>query len=68
MSTSVVILEDRSSYEGLVKSRVRWMPALRIMEDRVGYCLVMLAKGGLLVDEAAFSLAMLPMRDGEPHR
>lgn len=42
MSTSLVILEDSSSYEGFVKSRVRWMPALRIMEDRVGYCLVML--------------------------
>lgn len=45
MSTSLVILEESSSYaEGLVKSRVRWMPALRIMEDRVGYCLVMLVR------------------------
>lgn len=44
MSTSLVILEDSSSYEGFVKSRVRWMPALRIMEDRVGYCLVMLTE------------------------
>lgn len=52
MSTSLVILEDSSSYEGLVKSRVRWMPALSMMEDRVGYCLVMLAGVSLLVDEA----------------
>lgn len=44
MSISLVILEESSSYEGLVKSRVRWMPALRIMEDRVGYCLVMLVR------------------------
>lgn len=43
MSTSLVILEESSSYEGLVKSRVRWMPALRMMEDRVGYSFVMLA-------------------------
>lgn len=49
VSTSLVILEERSSYEGLVKSRVRWMPALRIMEERVGCCLVMLARGGLSV-------------------
>lgn len=55
MSTSLVILEESSSYEGLVKSRVRWMPALRIMEDRVGYCLVMLVRK-LLDDEALPSL------------
>lgn len=54
MSTSLVILDDSSSYEGLVKSSVRWMPALRMMDDRVGYCLVMLATS-LLVHEAACS-------------
>lgn len=42
--TSDVTLSAISAYEGDVKSRVRWMPALRTMQDRVGWALVILCE------------------------
>lgn len=45
MVSSEVILEEISAYEGCAKSRVRWMPALRMMEESVGWALVILWSG-----------------------
>lgn len=73
MSISLVILEDSSSYEGLVKSSVRCMPAFRIIEDSVGYCLEMLARGVYMLAAETFLMSlstlfphvmMFPGRDG----
>lgn len=46
MSSVVILLGRERSEVGSVKSRVRWMPALRMRESRVGWALVILGGEG----------------------